>query len=52
MKIQVFWDVTPCRLVNSYRHFEEGIILELLDPEDEGAIFLRNVGTYLPVYTT
>ena len=21
MNIQVFWDVTPCRLVNSYRRF-------------------------------
>jgi len=23
MKIQVLWDVAPCRLVNSYRHFGE-----------------------------
>ena len=41
MQAQVFWDVTPCRLVNTYR-----LVLGLLDPEDEGTTILRNVGIY------
>jgi len=28
-KIQVFWDVTRCRLVNSYRRFEVLLYLQL-----------------------
>jgi hypothetical protein len=36
LKIEVFWDVTPCRLVNGYRHFEAldylTLILKALDP--------------------
>jgi hypothetical protein len=36
LKIRVFWNVAPCKLVNSYRHFE-------------GAAFLRSVGNYLQV---
>lgn len=51
-----FWDVTPCRLINSYRRFREANcihlrrpthLLQLLDPEDEDSRLLRNVGNYL-----
>jgi hypothetical protein len=38
LNIQVFWDVTACRLVNSYRRFEVTAIL-------------RNVGNYMHVNT-
>jgi hypothetical protein len=43
MKIQVFWNVTQYRMVNTF--------LGLLDPEDEDATVLRNVGNYLHVDT-
>jgi len=43
LKIQVFWDVTPCRLVNSYQ------ILGLSDPKDEGTVILRNVSNCSPI---
>jgi hypothetical protein len=39
LKIQVFWDVTPCRLVKSYRRREE-------------SCWLRNVGNCWPLKTT
>ena len=51
-----FWDVTPCRLINSHRRFREANcihlrrpthLLQLLDPEDEDRRLLRNVGNYL-----
>jgi hypothetical protein len=50
-----FWDVTPCRLINSYGRFGEANcihlqrpthFLQLLDPEDRGSRLLRNVGNY------
>jgi hypothetical protein len=42
MKSAVFWDVMPCGLLDGYRHF---------GPEDEGNIFLENVGKPLPGYS-
>ena len=44
MKVRVFWDITPCRLINSRL-----LVLGLLDPEDAGSSILRNIGNYLPV---
>jgi len=44
MKVRIFWDVTPCRLINSWL-----LVLGLLDPEEEGNSILRNIGNYLPV---
>jgi hypothetical protein len=29
LKSQVFWDMTPCRFINSYRHFGEVILPSL-----------------------
>ena len=60
LKTQVFRDVTPYRLLNIYRRFEVSQCLhlqdpavlglfELLDPEYEGIMSLRNVCIYLPV---
>jgi hypothetical protein len=43
MKITVVSDVTPCSLVDIYRHFYHD--------DDDGSIFFRNVGKYLPYYT-
>lgn len=44
-KIQLFWDVTPCRLVNNEVTCvaeERGVCrLKLLDPEDSGTHLLR-----------
>ena len=51
-----FWDVTPCRLINSCRRSGEAqcihlqrptFLLQLLDPEDECSRLLRNVCNYL-----
>jgi hypothetical protein len=39
MSILVFWDVTPCGLIDR------------LSPENEGSMFLPNVGIYLQAYT-
>jgi len=53
MKIQVFWSIMPCALVNSYRCFEEldaffcrakQKLLELLDTR-----FFRNFSKYFTV---
>lgn len=46
MKIQVLWDVTPCRLVNRLRK-----PLAQLDPEGGGNTLFRNVGSCLRVDT-
>jgi hypothetical protein len=54
IKIQVFWDVTPSRLVTSYRRFGaaqcpaalEGRLFRLLNPAEKGIIFPRNVTIY------
>jgi hypothetical protein len=57
LKIQVFWDVAPCRLVTSFR-FEGALFLHIQgqavqknDPEGEGTTVIRNVGSCLPVDT-
>jgi hypothetical protein len=50
MKSTIFWDMTPCSLLNVDRAqiatcFHAGFLLGLFfDPEDEGDMFLRNVG--------
>ena len=62
MKIQVFWDVMPCRPVNCYQNCEALLCLTLqgqaapydstlLDREDEGTTVLRNIGNTFPVDT-
>jgi hypothetical protein len=55
MKVSVFWDVTPCRLVN-YRRFGRAHCLHLPGPvhpysSDKGTAVLRNGGRYSPVGT-
>jgi len=58
MKIQVFWEVMSLRLISSYQHFGGGQCLNVQDhydqegPEDERAMFVRNVGYHLPVDVT
>ena len=62
LKIQVFCDAAPCRLVNiavvSEEHsafifrveqFKKNSLLGQLYPGDETSTLLRNVGNYLPV---
>ena len=49
MTIHVFWDEKLCLCASSFQHCHRSqrlCILELLDSEDEGKIFLRNVGMY------
>jgi hypothetical protein len=48
---QVFWNVTSCWVINSYQHFVKINLLEMSNPEDGGAIIIRNFGTgkYLPI---
>jgi hypothetical protein len=55
MKIQIFWDTTPCRLVHTYGRFGDtaeskqfNTYLTTLDTGDLDSKFLRNVGEYLP----
>jgi len=44
LKIQFFWDITPCSLVNSHRRFEESWC------HHSGSSSIRNAfGNYLPV---
>jgi hypothetical protein len=63
MKNTVFWDVNPCSSVEVHGHFRGMCCLNLptlllagcligffVEPEDEGSIFLRNMGD-LPDYT-
>jgi hypothetical protein len=58
-KIAIFWDETPCILVDGYQCFWENWYLHiqarrmsLFYAEDRGTRFLPNVGTYPPIYTT
>jgi hypothetical protein len=51
MKIQAFWDVTPCRLVNNYQSFGEVCYLALDHSEDGGSKLLRKVSKYFPIHT-
>jgi len=46
LKIQVFWDVSSCRLGSRYRRFGRW---ELSGREDEGTVVFQNVGKYLPI---
>jgi hypothetical protein len=49
-KNKVFWDVTPCELVNSYRRFEEFLCLHLqglIHTKHEGTDTFRIVRQYL-----
>jgi len=50
MRIQVFWDVTPCLAEQFLTVHLQGqvvyILLGLLDPEDEGTIFIQNTGKH------
>jgi hypothetical protein len=49
MRINAFWNVTPCSLVDINICEEEACVLRLY-PEDGGSKFLRSVSTYLPNY--
>jgi hypothetical protein len=57
MEIQVFWGLTPCRLVSSYEQSKAASgspksLLGLLDDlRDEGTILVKTFGHYLPVDT-
>ena len=57
LTIQVFLDVTLCRLVHSYWRFVEAwfspssVKSSQRNPEDVGVTLVRNVGNYLPVDT-
>jgi hypothetical protein len=46
MKVNVFWDVTLCNLVDVKAGSEE-CTASILYPEDEGSAFLRNVSKHL-----
>jgi hypothetical protein len=50
LDIQVFRDVTPCRLFNRHRRFAN-TLPPLLDPEDERTRIYPNVGNYALVDT-
>ena len=60
MKIQIFWDVTPCRLLTTTdvsKRIDAFILsvkescniglLDAADPKDKGVITFRNVSNYL-----
>lgn len=55
LKIKIFWDMTPCQLVNSYGnfkgmyhlHLEGQAVLWPLDPEDKGIMIIQHVGNCL-----
>jgi hypothetical protein len=56
LKIQVFWAVTSCPLVNSYRGFNGLECLHVQDkaaqdPENEGITICQKVRKYFPVDT-
>jgi hypothetical protein len=42
LKMTVFWDVAPCSLVETGRHFS--------CPDDGGSKYLWNIGQFLPDY--
>jgi hypothetical protein len=60
MKRSILWDTTPCsplkinrRFGGTCRLFHAGFLLGLFfDPEDEGDVFLRNVGRLSTDYRT
>jgi hypothetical protein len=43
------WDIAACYLIEVYRHFRGAYFLHHDGdrPDDEGSIFLRNVGIFL-----
>lgn len=43
VKVKAFWNIIPCRLVNSW---QSRSVLGLLHSEEEGTEILRNVGSY------
>jgi hypothetical protein len=56
MSIAVFGVVTPCSLVDDYRHFEGTCCLHIQGrgdfyPEDRGDAFLRTFGNHIKDYT-
>jgi hypothetical protein len=52
----VFWDVTPCSLIEIYRHFKGTCCLyhhsRRVHTEDAGRTFVRNICKPLPDYIT
>jgi hypothetical protein len=50
MKMAVFWDVAPCSLVDTDRHFRGAYCLQHRT-DNGGSKVLWNVGQYLPDYT-
>jgi len=48
----VCWDMTPWRLVNSYRHFCRPPYYDNSFPEHGGTKLPRNVGKHLQIYMT
>jgi hypothetical protein len=51
VKVNIFWDVTPCRALFAIC-FHSGILCGLFfNPEDGGDIFFRNVGSLSTEYT-
>jgi hypothetical protein len=50
MKMTVFWDVAPCRLVETYRRFRGACLIAFTD--DGGSKHLWNVGQFLKDYKT
>jgi len=49
VNITVFWNVTPCGLLDKYMLLEEPTFS--FCPEDGGIVFLRNVGINIPEHT-
>jgi hypothetical protein len=47
MKMTVFWDVTPGRMVEKYQ-LAEAHVASILKPENGGSRFFRNIVTSLP----
>jgi hypothetical protein len=48
MKINVFWDLMPCCLVDRYESFEGAYFIHLQDSKNWGCRFLLNFDNYLP----
>ena len=50
MEIRIFWDVTQCRLVSTYRRFERIVVsifrVKLFECKPEGNTLLRQVHIY------
>jgi hypothetical protein len=59
VEIQVFWDVTYCRILNIYRRVGRSsasslrieLLLNRIDPEGGDCILCRNFGNILPDHT-